>query len=304
MTRRPLAFLSLPLSLALTLAACGDDNPAGDGNDTGTEDEVGTMDTTTDAETSTTADTTTDAETTTDDAPPPDSDQDGIPDADDNCPDDPNPNQLDFDGNGAGNVCDVTSFTMGGGTLASSAQAQAGNLGGCDIPIDFEVLGGQVDLQFDDNATLVKVEVVSMEIADILDQDCEINFLLTATVSLTDIMMMNNGADFPVSFGHNQADHDAGVAMGMTNIPHPVLTTAQITATTDPNMPGMPSDLNLDGNLPPMAVDATGAGASLDLTFDDANFVIAMDTFMVTDPIQVDIDFQLRGLQGTVTLTP
>jgi hypothetical protein len=36
-----------------------------------------------------------------------DSDGDGIPDNEDNCPDDPNPDQTDTDGDGAGDACDV-----------------------------------------------------------------------------------------------------------------------------------------------------------------------------------------------------
>jgi len=39
-------------------------------------------------------------------AVPPDSDDDGVPDEDDNCPDDPNPDQADSDGDGLGDVCD------------------------------------------------------------------------------------------------------------------------------------------------------------------------------------------------------
>jgi len=38
--------------------------------------------------------------------PLPDRDRDGVPDVEDNCPDVPNPNQDDFDGDGIGDVCD------------------------------------------------------------------------------------------------------------------------------------------------------------------------------------------------------
>jgi hypothetical protein len=40
------------------------------------------------------------------DAPPPDRDGDGVPDAIDNCPDVPNPDQHDKDGDGVGDACD------------------------------------------------------------------------------------------------------------------------------------------------------------------------------------------------------
>jgi hypothetical protein len=40
--------------------------------------------------------------------PPPDKDKDGIPDFRDNCPDKPNPDQLDVDHNGIGAACQAT----------------------------------------------------------------------------------------------------------------------------------------------------------------------------------------------------
>ena len=39
--------------------------------------------------------------------PPPDKDKDNVPDFRDNCPNDPNPDQKDSDGNGKGDVCDA-----------------------------------------------------------------------------------------------------------------------------------------------------------------------------------------------------
>jgi spore coat protein A len=45
------------------------------------------------------------------DCPLPDTDGDGVPDASDNCPGDFNPLQEDFDGDGAGYVCDTTCAT-------------------------------------------------------------------------------------------------------------------------------------------------------------------------------------------------
>lgn len=40
--------------------------------------------------------------------PPPDRDKDGVPDFKDNCPNTPNPDQADIDGNGIGDACQTT----------------------------------------------------------------------------------------------------------------------------------------------------------------------------------------------------
>jgi len=44
--------------------------------------------------------------------PPPDGDGDGVPDASDNCPATPNPDQADSDGDGIGDACDVPDLTL------------------------------------------------------------------------------------------------------------------------------------------------------------------------------------------------
>ncbi|MHC5023565.1 MAG: lamin tail domain-containing protein [Planctomycetota bacterium] len=44
--------------------------------------------------------------------PPPDADGDGIPDAEDNCPDLPNPDQSDCDNDGIGDVCEIADGTQ------------------------------------------------------------------------------------------------------------------------------------------------------------------------------------------------
>jgi hypothetical protein len=50
-----------------------------------------------------------------DDGEPLDSDQDGIPDSEDNCPNTPNPDQEDEDGNGVGDACETGSDDDGDG---------------------------------------------------------------------------------------------------------------------------------------------------------------------------------------------
>jgi hypothetical protein len=52
------------------------------------------------------------------DSYPPDSDGDGVPDYQDNCPDDANADQKDSDGDGLGDVCDLTPYPMPVGGIA------------------------------------------------------------------------------------------------------------------------------------------------------------------------------------------
>ncbi|MFV8750649.1 thrombospondin type 3 repeat-containing protein [Nannocystaceae bacterium ST9] len=298
--------LGLPLSLVLCLGvtACGGDDEGGNEEigDTGTDDS--TDDATDDAtESADSADTSTDStEETTDTGPPPDADMDGIEDANDNCPDDANPNQLDFDSDGSGNVCDIMTFSGISGSLSSLAVADAG-IGTCEIPIDFVANGGMVQVQLDDNAQLVKIELTEMTVDDILDKQCMI-LILNANVSIKDFSMANGGGAFPVSMPHDQASHDAGTASGMTNIPHPIIAMGTIEATTNGDPP-MPSPLELmDANLPPMGVEITGAGAGMTLTWANDNFVVATSQFMVEMPVMLTIDLQIVGLNGQLTLTP
>jgi len=294
-----LGLVPLSLVLSLGLSACGGDDGVTGGDEIGDTGDTGTdtaTDSSTTAETSTT-DTTEDTTT----GPPPDADMDGIEDALDNCPDDPNPNQLDFDSDGEGNVCDIMQFTNISGSLASLAKADAG-IGSCEIPIDFVATGGLVQVQLDANAQLVKIEMTELTTADILDKSCQI-LILTANVSIKDFSMVNGGGAFPVSMPHNQADHDAGTASGMTNIPHPITAMGTIEATTNGDPP-MPSPLDLpDTNLPPMGVEITGAGSSMTLTWANDNFVVASSTFMVMMPM-LNIDLQIIGLNGSLTLAP
>jgi hypothetical protein len=296
-------FLGLaPLTLAVVSLtfACGDDNPPGTstGTETGGDGDGDTGDgdgDTGDGDGDTAGDGDGDGE------PPPDSDMDGVADGSDNCPDIANPNQLDFDGNGTGNVCDVQVFTTVSGTLNTTASADAGIGGNCDIPLQIMVTGGEIMVQLDDDAAIAAFEIVNLQVADILGQECQL--ALTATVDMTNFVISNSGGPFPVSVPHSLAQHDAGQIAGDSDAEHPVLSTATLSAAIGDGEP-MASDLMLDGALPIFTANITDAGAMGTLSWADPDFVLAMDQFMVMMPIELTIDFQLTGLVGTLNIAP
>jgi hypothetical protein len=233
----------------------------------------------------------------------PDMDGDGVGDGSDNCPDIANPNQLDYDDNGTGNVCDVLVFSTVTGMLDTTATAATDFGQSCQIPLTIMVTGGQILIQLDDDAAMAGFELANIQIADILDQECNLG-IAQATVSMTNFMMMNSGGPFPVNMPHSAAMHDAGQIAGMSNAMHPVLSTATMSASVSGDPP-MDSDLMLDGNLPTFTANIMGAGASGTLSFADPNFVLAMDVFMVDTQLgPVNINFDLTGLVGTLTLAP
>jgi hypothetical protein len=222
----------------------------------------------------------------------PDSDMDGIPDSSDNCPEIANPNQRDFDGNGIGNVCDVQVFSNVSGTLNSTVVAES-RIHTCSVPIVLEVTSGEVRIQLDDDAELAAFEIVTLEIADSFGEECNLKVWLTG-------FSIETGGDFPVSIPHAASAHAGGWIAGDSNMQHPVLSTAILDAQVNAEPPVQG---NLVGStLPIFTANISNAGAMGILSWADAQFIVATETFVVDNMTNVDV--QLHGLIGTVVMTP
>ena len=299
--KRTLLGLVPALALVTFTVGCGDDGSSdtvadetagdGDGDPTTTGDGDGDPTTTGDGDGDPTTTGDGDGDPTTTGGT--DSDMDGVDDSSDNCPDDPNPNQLDFDDNGMGNVCDVQVFTTVTGTLNSTANASGAVT--CSIQLMIQVTAGEIRVQLDDDAAVAAFEVTHLAVADIPDKTCSF-----ASVSLSNFNIDNSGDPFPVSMPHSQTAHDAGSIAGNSDGPHPVLATADLEASIG-GQAQPPSQLNLDGAVPVFTANITGAGAQGTLSWADGQFVVATDTF---DVMGLMIDFELKGLVGTLTLAP
>jgi hypothetical protein len=265
------------------------------GEDSGTSEYSGTSE---DGGTSEDSGTSEDGDVDTDE---PDMDMDGVADDSDNCPEVSNSNQLDYDANGLGNVCDTQVFASVTGNLNTLISMDAGIGGMCEISLVLEVTNGYITVQLDDDAAVAAFEIDNLQIADILDMECML--LVTAYASLTSIMIENGGGPFPVSMPHSLAMHDAGQIAGVPNPSHPVLSFATISASVDLNPP-MESQLALDGALPIFTADIVLGGASGTLSFTDTEFVLGMGEIMIQEPLPLPLEFALIGLVGSLTLAP
>lgn len=305
-----LLFSSLS-SLLLLASACGDDGGAGSATDTPTTG-ASTTDTPTTGNPTTGSDTTgsdtTGAPTTSMGGSTGggngDQDSDGILDADDNCPADANANQLDFDGDAIGNVCDdPLIFQVINGTppdfnkLDTSASAGMGPLS-CMFDVGLIAIGGDVQVKLDDEGTGM-VFVNSLSFADAKNLVCD---LVIVKVTL-DIKMLMTMGDMPfmVGFPFTVADHDMGMVSGMMDKPHTMLVNGTIDVTMSSNemlAPTGPAPLmDVPGNFPAGMVTVSNAGKDVKIDFADKDSIMLMQTTMT------GITIKLTGLTGTLQMT-
>lgn len=321
---------SLFSSLILLGAACGDS-----GNTSATETTSSTTDTPTSTEptTSTTTDetptsttTTSETSTTTEDnpttepatstttgvtpgdceAPADDADEDGdtIANKDDNCRCDPNPNQLDFDGNSVGNVCDAPlSFTIADGAppefnkLDSQASAAMGPIG-CNFPVSLIGTGGDIQVTLDDEGQ-AKLFAVRLNFADTQELTCEIPVLLTVKLRIEQLVI--SGVDpFTVGFPFTVADHNAGMLSGLMDMVHNILVNGVINVTESSNeglaMPGESPLEDVPGSFPAGQVTVLEADGQITVDFASDDHIVFKQTTMG------GLEITLTGLTGKIRL--
>lgn len=254
---------------------------------------------------STTSDDTTTGEPGDCQAPADDADEDadGVANSQDNCRCDPNPNQLDFDGNTVGNVCDAPLvFTLAEGgapdfnTLATTAKAGMSIIS-CQFGVDLVVVDGDVEVTLDDSGT-AKFYAKRLNFADTPEYECDLTLF---KVKLIIQNFFSDGPDpFVVGFPFTIPDHAAGTISGTTDSPHNILVSGIINITESGNEmlapPGENPIMMVPGAFPTGVATVTNKGELVSLAFDDSDSVIFMQT------TEGGIEIELRGLKGTLQM--
>ncbi|WP_224192823.1 hypothetical protein [Nannocystis pusilla] len=239
-------------------------------------------------------------------APADDADEDGdsIANKDDNCRCDANPNQLDFDGNSVGNVCDAPLvFSIADGAppefnkLDSEASASMGPIG-CQFPVSLIGTGGDVEVMLDDEGT-GKVYAATVNIADTPQLEC--NILAIVNVKLVIKNLVITGPDaFTVGFPFTVADHNSGTVTGMMDMIHNIVVNGVIDVQESSNeqlaMTGESPLEDVPGSFPVGTVTVVNDGGQVTLDFDNDNHVVFMQTTMG------GLEVKLTGLTGKLRL--
>lgn len=235
----------------------------------------------------------------------PDADDDGIVDAEDNCPEDENPNQLDFDGDGLGNVCDVEVFSKvsGGFEIMLYIEGDGGGLSDCSVPLQFDINSGELRLQLDDDAAVAGIEITRLEYDDLPKKTCDLP-VLAPDITVMSPVMENAGGAFPVTLPHSLSAHDAGTVDGETALAHPITTSFVMLA--EP-VNGEPVETAFDpvGELPVFSALFSDSGQTGTLTWPEQEppHVLASGLYFLSGDINdVEIYFEMRLLAGELQL--
>jgi hypothetical protein len=231
-----------------------------------------------------------------------DEDMDGVANMADNCRCDANPNQLDYDGNAVGNVCDVPlKFTIADGVppefnkLDTSATAE--KTLSCTFPVSLIVLNGDVEVTLDDTG-VAKIWAAKLNFADTPELTCDLTLV---KVKLKIQQFYADGPDpFVVGFPFTLPDHDSGTITGQTDTPQTILVSGIINVTESNNEMLAPTGENplemVPGAFPTGLASVVNSGEQVSVVFDDNDSIVFMQTTMG------GINIKLTGLKGTLRL--
>jgi hypothetical protein len=230
-----------------------------------------------------------------------DDDNDGVANGDDNCPNDANPNQLDFDDNGQGNVCDVLEFNNVEGTL--TMQLVLYSFDSCAPVLPFEVVSGSVSMQLDDEANSVGIVISDVVFAP-FEYVCGNFFMMN--YSFSDLVFTyEGGIPFPISVAHSMAAHNAGNISGVSSNPQMMTATSPLEVTSTEFLLEPPNhDYSSNGNWPTFTLNVMNGGAFGTINWNAPNIdVTPIEVINFTEP-EISADINFEDLTGTLELMP
>ena len=230
-----------------------------------------------------------------------DEDADGVLNSADNCRCDANPNQLDFDGNTVGNVCDAPLlYKIADGVPPEfnrlETTATAKSTLSCNFPVNLIILGGDLQVKLDDVGS-AQIYSAKLNFADTPELVCDL--VLVKVKLRIEKFFADGDMPFAVNFPFVPADHAAGTISGFTDKPHSILISGILNVTESSNedlaMPGE-SPLEMVPGAFPMALASTNTDGQVSMVFDDQDSIVFMQT------TESGIEIKLTGLKGTLRL--
>lgn len=230
-----------------------------------------------------------------------DADRDGVVNQADNCPCDANPNQLDFDGDGAGNPCDEPiHYTVLEGGLADNVlitEAKVKELVfTCTFPLDLRLIGASVWVRLDDEGGgAVWYEQLTFDETPV--ETCKLT-IATMQVAIIDLYGLGS-QPYAVGFPFTLEQHGAGTIEAVQDSPHDLELSAVLNIVESSNEklaePGEHQLDYLQSVFPPGAM-TVDAGGDLTVVFDDPGFAV------YADETNSGLKVTLTGLTGTMRL--
>jgi hypothetical protein len=245
-----------------------------------------------------------------------DADFDFIPDADDNCPNDPNPRQLDVNNDGVGNVCDdPVEFSGLGDTEDTGVISVIINFGGAfgglitipPTPADLELSDARALVAFDDEGAGEVVEILlTLATADLVIElpslggglpipiPIELPESVTVPITQGSVASVAGATGVATILDSSFEDYFAGViSSGLGNF--------QATGRLNG---GTANTSDVSGTL----ADIEIAYGTMFLTFADADFVLGTISIDLGAggglpiPIPLSVDGTVTGLNGMVEI--